>query len=140
MPGLHCCTRAFFSCGKWRRLSSCGVWISYCGGFSCCMGPRASGLQWLRHAGSVVAAHGLWSVGSVVVAHGLSCPEICGIFLDRGSNPCLLHWQVDSLPLSHQGSPIVISVLSCFLSFNSFIYLDLSCMVILNSVFAECNT
>ena len=21
-------------------------------------------------------------------------------------NPCLLHWQVDSLPLSHQGSPI----------------------------------
>ena len=28
-----------------------------------------------------------------------------GIFLTRGWNPCLLHWQVDSLPLSHQGSP-----------------------------------
>ena len=28
-----------------------------------------------------------------------------GIFLDQGSNPHLLHWQVDSLPLSHQGSP-----------------------------------
>ena len=35
-------------------------------------------------------------VGSVVVAHGLSCPEVCGIFLDQGSNPYHLHWQVDS--------------------------------------------
>ena len=24
------------------------------------------------------------------------------IFLDQGSIPCLLHWQADSLPLSHQ--------------------------------------
>ena len=28
-----------------------------------------------------------------------------GIFLIQGSNPCLLLWQVSSLPLSHQGSP-----------------------------------
>ena len=28
----------------------------------------------------------------------------CGIFLDQGSNLCLLHCQVDSLPLSHQRS------------------------------------
>ena len=27
-----------------------------------------------------------------------------GIFLSQGSNPCLLHWQMDSSPLSHQGS------------------------------------
>ena len=27
------------------------------------------------------------------------------IFLTQGSNSCLLHWQADSLPLSHQGSP-----------------------------------
>ena len=26
-------------------------------------------------------------------------------YSDQGSNPCLLHWQVDALPLSHQGSP-----------------------------------
>ena len=25
----------------------------------------------------------------------LSCPAACGIFRDQGSNPCLLHWQVD---------------------------------------------
>ena len=36
---------------------------------------------------------------------GLSCSAACGIFLEQGLNPCLLHWQVDSLLLSHQGSP-----------------------------------
>ena len=35
-------------------------------------------------------------VGSVVVSHGLSCPAVCGIFLDQGSNPCPLHWQAES--------------------------------------------
>ena len=29
-----------------------------------------------------------------------------GIFLTQGSNPHLLHWQVDSLPLCHQGNPL----------------------------------
>ena len=56
--------------------------------------------------GSVVEAPGLWSTSSVVVAHRLNCSEACGILLDEGSNLCLLHWQTDSLPLSHQGSPI----------------------------------
>ena len=44
--------------------------------------------------------------GSVVVAHGLSCSVACGIFPDQGSNPFPLHWQADSQPLCHQGSPI----------------------------------
>ena len=44
-------------------------------------------------------------MGSKVVVHQLSCSMACRIFLDQGSNPCPLHWQVDSLPLSHQGSP-----------------------------------
>ena len=43
--------------------------------------------------------------GSVVVAHGPSCSVACGIFPDQGSNPCPLHWQADSQPLRHQGSP-----------------------------------
>ena len=30
----------------------------------------------------------------------------CGIFPDQGSNPCPLHWQADSQPLRHQGSPV----------------------------------
>ena len=37
--------------------------------------------------------------------HGLRCSAACGIFLDQGLNLCLLHWQVDSLPLSQRGSP-----------------------------------
>ena len=30
---------------------------------------------------------------------------LLGIFLTQGLNLCLLHWEVDSLPPSHQGSP-----------------------------------
>ena len=43
--------------------------------------------------------------GSVVVAHGPNCSVACGIFPDQGLNPCPLHWQADSQPLRHQGSP-----------------------------------
>ena len=43
--------------------------------------------------------------GSVIVAHGPSCSAARGIFPDQGSNPCPLHWQADSQPLRHQGSP-----------------------------------
>ena len=48
----------------------------------------------------------LWSAGSVVVAHGPSRSAACGIFPDQGWNPCPLHWQADSQPLCHQGSPV----------------------------------
>ena len=43
--------------------------------------------------------------GSVVVAHGPSRSAACGILPDQGPNPCPLHWQADSQPLCHQGSP-----------------------------------
>ena len=43
--------------------------------------------------------------GSAIVAHGPSRSTACGIFPDQGSNPCRLHWQADSQPLRHQGSP-----------------------------------
>ncbi|CAN0428741.1 unnamed protein product [Rangifer tarandus platyrhynchus] len=60
----------------------------------------------LTEVTSLVAEHGIWSVRtSVVVAHQLSYSKECGILPDQGSNPCLLHWQMDSYPLSHQGSP-----------------------------------
>ena len=54
-------------------------------------------------------AQQLWllgsSTGSVVVVHGLSCSTACGILLEQGLNPCLLHWQADALPLNYQRSP-----------------------------------
>ena len=58
-------------------------------GFSCCR----------------TQALGVWA--SAVAACGLSCLTACIIFPDQGSNPCPLHWQVDSLPY-HQGSPVII--------------------------------
>ena len=59
---------------------------------------QAQGVQQVQH------------VGSVVVAPRLSCSEAYGIFPDQGSNPCPWRWQVDSLPLSHKGSPPCVSV------------------------------
>ena len=34
-----------------------------------------------------------------------------GIFLTQGWNLCLLRWQADSLPLSHQGKPQSVDVI-----------------------------
>ena len=50
--------------------------------------------------------------GSAIVAHRPSCSAARGIFPDQGSNPCPLHWQADSQPLRHQGSPIM-TFLTC---------------------------
>ena len=86
MLGLRFCARAFSSRGKRDPL------------FIAVRGP----LSWPLL---------LWSTssrraGSVVVAHGPSCFAACGILPDQGSNPRPLHWQVDSQPLRHRGSPI----------------------------------
>ena len=65
---------------------------------------RCVGLSLLRPL--LLRSTGSRRAGSVVVAHRLSCSTACGIFPDQGSNPCPLHWQADSQPLRHQGSPI----------------------------------
>ena len=56
-------------------------------------GSGACRLQYLQHAGSVVAVH------------GLSCPTACRISLDQGLNLCFLHWQVESYLSCYQESP-----------------------------------
>ena len=65
---------------------------------SWCAGLSLSWPLLLRSTGSRRA-------GSVIVAHGPSCSVAGGIFPDQGSNPRPLHWQADSQPLRHQGSP-----------------------------------
>ena len=72
--------------------SSYRAQASHCGGFLLLSG--AFGV-WA----AVVAAPRLES--TVVEVHSLSYPKACGIFLDQGSNLCLLHWQADFLPLCH---------------------------------------
>ena len=60
-----------------------------------------------------VSFRSLWALGMAsVVAHGLSCLAACGNFPDQGLNPCPLHWQVDSYPLYHQGSPAFFLIIS----------------------------
>ena len=95
----------------WVFVAACGLsLVAVSGGYSSlwCMGFSLQGLLLLwrtgsRHAVSVVVVRGLSNcgsraldAGSVVVAHGLSCSAACEIFPDQGSNPCPLHWQVDS--------------------------------------------
>ena len=63
------------------------------------------GLQQSWHVGSLAAAPGLERSGPVAAAQGLSCSTARGLFLEQGLNLRLLHWEVDSLLLSHQGSP-----------------------------------
>ena len=75
----------------------CSVWVSHCSGFSCCrtqaLDPQASAVT-------------TWD--SVIVAHRFSCSAPCKNFLDQRLTLCPLHWQADSYPLCHQGSPIFV--------------------------------
>ena len=97
--GLRRCVQALSSRGEREPLPICGARTSHCGGLPCCrawaLGARAS----------VVVARGLHSTGSPAVALEPSCSAACGILPDQGSNPRPLHWQADSQPLRHQGSP-----------------------------------
>ena len=48
------------------------------------------------------------SYQTLLLLHGLQLARfflLQGIFLTQGFNVCLLHWQADSLPLSHQTTP-----------------------------------
>ena len=64
---------------------------------------RCAGLSLLQPL--LLRSTGSRRAGSVIVAHGPSCSAAYGIFPDQGSIPCPLHWQADSQPLRHQGSP-----------------------------------
>ena len=64
---------------------------------------RCAGLSLSRPL--LLQSTGSRRAGSVVVAHGPSRSAACGIFPDQGLNLCPLHWQADSQPLRHQGSP-----------------------------------
>ena len=76
-------------------------------GYTSSCGARAS-LWFLLLWSTASRARELSSCGSRALEHGPSRSTACGIFPDQGWNPCLLHWQADSLPLSHQGSPDVL--------------------------------
>ena len=66
---------------------------------------RSAGLSLSRPL--LLQSTGSRRAGLAIVAHGPSCSTACGILPDQGSNLCPLHWQADSQPLRHQGSPLV---------------------------------
>ena len=98
--GLHCCAWAFSSCSELVLL-----FVAVCRlltAVASLVEHRLEVCVPLVLQSSVAAVHGLsscaqglWSMGSVAVAHGLSCPMVCGIFLDQGLNTRPLHWQTD---------------------------------------------
>ena len=81
---------------------------------------RCAGLSLSRPL--LLQSTGFRRAGSVVVAHGPSCSVVCGIFPDQGLNPCSLHWQADSQPLRHQGSPIFVFLFSVFIDLCSLLF------------------
>ena len=55
------------------------------------------------------------------MVHGLSCSAACGILPDQGSNRFPLHWQADSQPLRHKGSPKISLFLKLLLKMSGLI-------------------
>ena len=92
MPGPHCFCRAGFSLAVVSGAAfRCSAWASHA---VVSLTDEVLGPQ--------VLAQVLGPEGSGMC--GLSCSEARGIFPDLGSNPCLLHCQVNSYPLHHQRS------------------------------------
>ena len=76
--GLHWFVWIFSSCSEWKLLFVAlhGLLIAVA---SLVIGSQACGLQ------------ELWCTGSVIIVHGLSCSVACGMFPDKGLNPCPSH-------------------------------------------------
>ena len=59
---------------------------------------------------------------------------LCGVdLLDQKLRLCLLHWRVDSFPLSHQGSPVCFLIAKIYLNFQFLVPLFLL-FIFMNSV------
>ena len=96
---------SFFFWLRWVFVAACRLsLVAESGGYSW-LRCSAFSLRWLLllwSMGSRCAGFSSWytwaleRAGSVVLAHGLIYSAACGIFPDQGSNPCPLHWQVDS--------------------------------------------
>ena len=110
MLGLHCCTGFSLVATSWEY-SVVAVHRLFIAVASLVVehGPLGHmDFSSCATRAQVVVIPKLWNTGSIVVARRVSCFQACEIFRDMGSNPCLLHWQADSLTLSHQGSPMMV--------------------------------
>ena len=90
---IYGCVGSSFLCEGFLQLRRAGATLH--------RGARASHCRGLSRCGAQAPD----AQAPDAQAHRLSCSAACGIFPDQGSNPCPLHWQADSQPLCHQGSP-----------------------------------
>ena len=135
---LDLCSDLFFRiyiqlsiCLSWHQLSFLKniiylfiyFWMCYTGfcchtGFSLVGGSRgllfSLVLGLLITVASPVVVRGLQVRGLRSCGSGPGCSTACGILPDEGLNPCLLHWQSESSPLSHQGNPVLSWLLSFY--------------------------
>ena len=93
MPGLCCCTgfSLLVENGGHSLVAVCRLLIAV-----------AFLAEYGRQGTWALGVVGLRVQSQIVVSQRLGYSTVCGISLDQGSNPYLLHWQVDSSPLSHQ--------------------------------------
>ena len=105
--GLHCHMWAFSSCSGWEILSGCGAWASHCRGFSRCRAraPGHTGISSFSTQAQQFQLLGSRAQAQQLRHSSLAALQHVGSSRNQGSNPCILHWQMDSLPLGHQGSP-----------------------------------
>ena len=99
--GLHCCTQDFCSCGVWGLLFHWCSWASNwwflllrsrgsrCTGFSSCSNAQALELGLSSCGAQAWLLYSMWNLP------------------DQRLSPCLLHWEANSYPWDHQGSPEV---------------------------------
>lgn len=105
--GLHCCALTFPCCVN--------------GGVSSCCRLL---MQWLL---LFYEPQALSTQASGGVVHGLSCPTTCGVFPDKRSNPCSLHWRqilpLKSLISIFKSKPVKSRLTNNLVySFNNFYY------------------
>ena len=106
---LPCYTGFFFSSRSPGTTLQCSAQVSHFSGFSGCLLTTRSRVQ-----------AQLWQMGLVAPWHVAS--------EDQGLHPSLLYWRVDSLPLSHQGSPLVFFTITILRNLKCYLIAVLICI------------
>ena len=112
---FHCfCFLNLFILGSAGSSLLCSSLVAVSWGYSLSCCARASHCCSFFGAEHRLQGAGFSSCDSWALEHRLTCcgswaQFLCGmrIFLDQGSNLCLLHWQADSLPLATRGTPSI---------------------------------
>ena len=101
--GLHCCTRAYSRQAS-RSFSLVVGWRASVVAAQGALSRRLSNCHWQAPQGRFSSGGGL----------RISCSGTCTIFPNQGPSPCPWHWQADSYPLYHQGSPGMVNFFKPF--------------------------